>query len=131
MRTHRRRGPLSAAVAMLLLTMASAGTIAASSAAAAGSAGSAGSAPSTSSWQESLGQSHADDVDITWTGHALAVRDHAFRPTNANTAGGYGLDTFPAHRLASPTDQVTATLAAQTPAGTRVEQEGRGPDASG
>lgn len=93
MRTHRRLRLSSAAVAVLLLAVTGAGSIASATT-------SAGSA--ASGWQENLAQAHADDVNITWTGHALAVRNHGFHPAaNANSAGGYALDTFPAHRLAA------------------------------
>jgi hypothetical protein len=118
MRTHRRLGLSSAAVAVLLLALTGAGSIASATASASG-------------WHENLAQAHADDVNITWTGHALAVRNHGFHPANMNTAGGYALDTFPAHHLATPTDRATVAAAAQTPAGTSVDVEVRGQAADG
>ncbi|WP_194919221.1 Ig-like domain-containing protein, partial [Catenulispora rubra] len=115
---HRRIRRSASTAAVLLTALACAGAIAATPAA-------AGSTQSTTAWQENLSQSHVGDVNTVWTGHALTVRDHGFRPA-AGKSGGYGLALLPAHQLAAPTDRVAVATTDQTPAGTHVDVDVRG-----
>jgi hypothetical protein len=113
--TSRVRGP-AAALALAIAVASGAAAHAASAA---------------DSWTEDLTQSHSGDVNLAWTGKALTVKDFRTHPTTSTDNRGYGLDTFPAHQLTTPTDRVTVELTVDRPAGSQTTVDVRGLGADG
>jgi hypothetical protein len=82
-------------------------------------------------WQENLSQTHSDDVNTTWTGHALSIRNVHTHPATTRDTRGFAMDTFPAHSLPAATNELTVTAGLTRPAGTSVEIDVRGQAANG
>ncbi|WP_052441789.1 NlpC/P60 family protein [Streptacidiphilus anmyonensis] len=80
----------------------------------------------TASWQENLAQAHKDDVNVAHSGKGLRVQNPKIHPAASGRNQGYGLVTFPAHRIPAPTTRVTVATTADKPAGSQLEVDVRG-----
>ncbi|GAA1984210.1 hypothetical protein [Catenulispora subtropica] len=94
--------------------------------AAAAPAAAAAAAASTATWSEDLSHLPSDGFNVAWTGHALEVADGGVHAAAARDTRGYGTATGPQHRLTTPANQVTVTLAAHRPAGSEASVDVRG-----